>query len=122
MGRTNTDVVKVQQDIIARLDGFFKGVPYSVEWSRARNGRMGVTVTYTDFFTEPLTRRMLSEVVPTGVSVRVKRVFSDAAIARVLVQEYRKNRVAVVDCYNGELRPETIQGFVQRSLGGVEML
>lgn len=113
---------KVCQDVIARLDKFFNGTPYSVEWSRARNGRMGVAITYTDFFSELLTNKMLSDVIPPNIRFTVKRQYSDRAIAEILLKEYRKNRVAVVDCYNGQLRPETIQSFVMRSLGGVEML
>ena len=113
---------KVCREVIERLDKFFKGTPYSLEWSRARNGRIGVAITYTDFFSEVLTRKMLTDVIPQNIRYSVRREFSDKAVARVLLQEYRKNRVAIVDCYNGELRPETIQGFVSRVLGGVEML
>ena len=110
------------REVIERLDKFFKGTPYSLEWSRARNGRIGVVIAYTDFFSEVLTRKMLTDVIPQNIRYSVRREFSDKAVARVLLQEYRKNRVAIVDCYNGELRPETIQGFVSRVLGGVEML
>ena len=110
------------QDIIVRLDKFFKGTPYSVEWGKARGRRMGVAITYTDFFSEVLTRQMLADVIPSDVRFTVRREYSDKAIAQILLKEYKKNRVAIVDCYNGELRPETIQGFVGRVLGGVEML
>ena len=125
MGKANdTKAVDtaVCQDIIARLDKFFGATPYSVEWSRSRGGRISVAVTYTDFFSELLTRQMLADVIPPDVRFTVRREYSDKAIAQILLKEYKKNRVAIVDCYNGELRPETIQGFVGRVLGGVEML
>ena len=113
---------KVCREVIERLDKFFKGTPYSLEWSRARNGRIGVVIAYTDFFSEVLTRKMLTDVIPQNIRYSVRREYSDKAIAQILLKEYKKNRVAIVDCYNGELRPETIQGFVGRVLGGVEML
>lgn len=112
----------VCQDVIARLDKFFGTTPYSLEWSRARNGRTSVVIIYTDFFSELLTKQMLADVIPADIRFSVRREYSDKAIAQILLKEYKKNRVAIVDCYNGELRPETIQGFVMRSLGGVEML
>lgn len=113
---------KVCQDIIARLDKFFGVTPYSVVWDRGRGGRMSASVTYTDFFSEMLTMQMLADVIPPEVRFTVKREYSDKAIAQILLKEYKKNRVAIVDCYNGELRPETVRGFVHRILDGVEML
>lgn len=113
---------KVYQDIIERLDKFFGEVPYKLEWTKARNGREGVRITYTDFFSERLVRSMLQDVLPPEIRYEVKREYSDKAIARILLDEYKKNRVAIVDCYEGKLRPETIKGFVDCKLDTIEML
>lgn len=110
------------QDIRLRLDKFFGKTPYRVEWGRARGGRVTALITYTDFMSERLTRQMLADIVPQEVRVVLKREYSDRAIAELLLKEYKKNRVAVVDCYDGELRPETIRGFVNGRLDAVEML
>ena len=79
-------------------------------------------VTYTDFFSEHLVGKMLGDAVPKEVHVVLKREYSDRAISQILLQEYKKNKVAVVDCYGGELRPETVRAFVSRKLDGVEMI
>lgn len=120
--RAKADDTKLRQDIIARLDKFFGQVPYSVEWAKPRGGRLGVLITYTDFLSEHLVRRMLADVIPPEVRFVVKREYSDRAIAELLLKEFKKNKVAVVDCYGGELRPETIRAFVVRKLDGVEMV
>lgn len=120
--RAKADDTKLRQDIIARLDKFFGQVPYSVEWAKFRGGRLGVLITYTDFLSEHLVRRMLADVIPPEVRFVVKREYSDRAIAELLLKEFKKNKVAVVDCYDGELRPETIRAFVVRKLDGVEMV
>ena len=120
--RPKADDTKLRQEIIARLDEFFGQVPYSVDWAKSRGGRLGVLITYTDFLSEHLAKRMLTDVVPTEVRFVLKREYSDRAISQILLQEYKKNKVAIVDCYGGELRPETVRAFVSRKLDGVEML
>lgn len=120
--RAKADDTKLRQDVIARLDKFFGQVPYSVDWAKSRGGRLGVLITYTDFLSEHLAKRMLADVVPTEVRFVLKREYSDRAISQILLQEYKKNKVAVVDCYGGELRPETVRAFVSRKLDGVEMI
>ena len=79
-------------------------------------------VVYTDFFSEHLVGQMLSDAVPKEVHVVLRREFSDKAVAKVLLDEYNRNRVAVVDCYNGELRPQTIKDFVNKALEKQEIL
>jgi len=65
---------------------------------------------------------MLADIIPSEVHVVLKREYSDRAISQILLQEYKKNRIAVVDCYDGELRPETVRAFVSRKLDGMEMI
>lgn len=113
---------KRYQEIIESLDKFFGVTPYKPEWSEARNGRVGLLITYTDFLSEPLVRKMLTDIVPAEILFMVKREYSDKAVAHILLQEFKKNRVAVVDCYGGQLRPETIHDFVYRKLELVEMM
>lgn len=120
--KPKADDTKLRQDIIARLDRFFGQVPYSAEWAKARSGRLGVLVTYTDFLSEHLAKQMLADVIPPEVRFAVKREYSDRAVSQILLAEYKKNKVAVVDCYGGELRPETVRAFVMRKLDGVEMI
>ena len=117
--KTNT---KLYQDIIARLDGFFKEIPYKVEWNTRADGKVSAVIVYTDFFSEHLVGQMLVDVMTEGTPFELKRTYSDKAVAQVLLNEYRKNRVAVVDCYNGELCPETIRDFVTRKLDAMEMV
>ena len=112
----------IRQEIISRLDKFFAGVPYTVSFESRMDGKIGASVTYTDFFSERLVGQMMEGLMPDGVCLSLKREYSDKAVVQVLLQEYKRNKVAVVDCYNGELRPETIHDFVGRKLDGVEMV
>lgn len=116
------NVTKEVQEIVTRLDKFFGVTPYVVDWKRFREGKSGIAITYTDFFSKQLTRQMLTDVLPKGLYFTLKREYSDKAIARILLNEYKKNRVAIVDCYNGELHPETVCDFVNRKLDMVEMI
>ena len=112
----------IRQEIISRLDKFFAGVPYTVSFQNRLDGKTGASVTYVDFFSERLVGQMLEGSMPDGVCLSLKREYSDKAVVQVLLQEYKRNKVAVVDCYNGELRPETIHDFVGRKLDSVEMV
>ena len=113
---------KIKQDVREKLDKFFGCSPYEAEWGRAGGNRLGVIISYTDFFSEHLVKQMLADILSPDIHVVLKREYSDQAIARLLLQEYKKNRIAVVDCYDGELRPETVRAFVSRKLDGVEMI
>ena len=119
--RKNRDT-KLRQEIVGNLDRFFAGTPYSVEWVRSGSGKLGISVTYTDFFSERLVSQMMEDVVPSDVTVKLARVYSDKAVAEVLLQEYKRNKVAVVDCYEGQLHPQTVKVFVDRKLSAVEMI
>ena len=120
--KPKADDTKLRQEIIARLDKFFGQGVYQVDFAKARGGRLGALVTYTDFLSEHLAGQMLADVIPPEVHVVLKREYSDRAISQILLQEYKKNRIAVVDCYGGELRPETVRAFVSRKLDGMEMI
>ena len=120
--KPKADDTKLRQEIIARLDKFFGAGVYQVDFAKARGGRLGALVTYTDFLSEHLAGQMLADVIPSEVHVVLKREYSDRAISQILLQEYKKNRIAVVDCYDGELHPETVRAFVFRKLDGVEMI
>lgn len=120
--KPKADDTKLRQEIIARLDKFFGQGVYQVDFAKARGGRLGALVTYTDFLSEHLAGQMLADIIPSEVHVVLKREYSDRAISQILLQEYKKNRIAVVDCYGGELRPETVRAFVSRKLDGVEMI
>lgn len=121
-GKQEKSGTKPYHDIIARLDGFFKETPYKVEWGVRPDGKPVALIVYMDFFSEHLLRQMIAGVMPDGTEFELKRTYSDKAVSQILLNEYKKNRVAVVDCYNGELCPETIRDFVSRKLDAVEML
>ena len=120
--KPKADETKLRQEIIARLDKFFGQGVYQVDFAKARGGKLGALVTYTDFLSEHLAGQMLADIIPSEVHVVLKREYSDRAISQILLQEYKKNRIAVVDCYGGELRPETVRAFVSRKLDGMEMI
>lgn len=120
--QNKVDDTKLHRKVIESLDKFFNATPYTVEWAKSRSGKTGVHITYTDFFSERLTSQMLRDIIPDSIQMSLKRVYSDTAVSRILLNEYKKNRVAVVDCYEGRLDPETIRDFVTRKLDSVEML
>lgn len=114
--------MNVSMGICLALDKFFNEVPYSLEWGKARNGRLGVIITYTDFMSEALVKNILRDIIPSEVHFVLKREYSDAAIAKILLEEYKHNRSAMVDCFNGSLVTEPIRIFVNRKLDAVEMI
>lgn len=120
--RTKADEAKFRQELISILDKFFEATPYSAVIERRTDGGLSAMVTYVDFFSEHLVGKMLMDAVPKEVHVVLKREYSDKAVAKVLLDEYKRNRVAVVDCYNGELRPQTIKDFVNKALEKQEIL
>ena len=50
-------------------------------------------VVYTDFFSEHLVGQMLSDAVPKEVHVVLRREYSDKAVAKVLLDEYRSGKL-----------------------------
>ncbi len=120
--KPKADEAKLRQELVSILDKFFEGTSYTVVVERRTDGGLSAMVVYTDFFSEHLVGQMLSDAVPKEVHVVLRREFSDKAVAKVLLDEYKRNRVAVVDCYNGELRPQTMRDFVNRALEKQEIL
>lgn len=120
--KPKADEAKFRQELISILDKFFEATPYSAVIERRTDGGLSAMVTYVDFFSEHLVGKMLMDAVPKEVHVVLKREYSDKAVAKVLLDEYKRNRVAVVDCYNGELRPQTIKDFVNKALEKQEIL
>lgn len=120
--RPKADETKLRQEMVSVLDRFFEGTPYTVVFERRKDGGLSAMVVYTDFFSEHLVGKMLADVVPKEVHVALKREYSDKAVSKVLLDEYKRNKVAVVDCYNGELRPQTIRDFVDKALEKMEIL
>ena len=110
------------EEVSKLLDKFFGEVPHKLEWATARNGRVGVMVTYTDFLSEPMATRMLADVLPKGVRCVLKRLYSEKVIANLLVGEYKKNKIGIVDCQEGSLTTEPIWMYVHRKLSTVEMV
>lgn len=122
MKKKETDSNDVCVKVSLLLDKFFGEVKHSFDWAKSRRGRPGVIISYTDFMIEPLLKNMLRDIIPDEVHFVLKREYSDAAIAKALLEEYKKNRIAVVDCYGGSLTTEPVRAFVNRKLSVVEML
>ena len=120
--KPKADEAKLRQELVSILDKFFEGTSYTVVFERRTGGGLNAMVAYTDFFSEHLVGQMLADAVPKEVHVVLKREYSDKAVAKVLLDEYKRNRVAVVDSYNGELRPQTIKDFVNKALEKQEIL
>ncbi len=120
--KPKADEARLRQELVSIFDKFFEGTAYTAVFERRPGGGLSAMVVYTDFFSEHLVGKMLSDAVPKEVHVVLRREYSDKAVAKVLLDEYRRNRVAVVDCYNGELRPQTIRDFVNRVLEKQEIL
>ena len=120
--KPKADDAKLRQELISILDKFFEGTSYTVMFEQRKGGGLRAMVVYTDFFSEHLVGKMIADAVPKELHVVLKREYSDKAVAKVLLDEYRRNRVAVVDCYNGELRPQIIKDFVNKSLEKCEIL
>lgn len=120
--KPKADEAKLRQELVSILDKFFEGTSYTVVVERRTDGRLSAMVVYTDFFSEHLVGKMLADTLPKEVHVALKREYSDKAVEKVLLDEYKRNRVAVVDCYNGELRPQTIKDFVNKALEKIEIL
>ena len=120
--KPKADEAKLRQELVSILDKFFEGTSHTVVFARRTGGGLNAMEAYTDFFSEHLVGQMLADAVPKEVHVVLKREYSDKAVAKVLLDEYKRNRVAVVDCYNGELRPHTIRDFVNKALEKQEIL
>ena len=120
--KPKSDEAKLRQELVSILDKFFEGTSYTVVFNRRTGGGLSAMVTYTDFFSVHLAGQMLADAVPKEVHVALKREYSDKAVVKVLLDEYKQNRVAVVDSYNGELRPQTIKDFVNKALEKQEIL
>ena len=110
--KPKADDTKLRQEIIARLDKFFGQGVYQVDFAKARGGRLGALVTYTDFLSEHLAGQMLADIIPSEVHVVLKREYGELTIMLTLLKLYKENRVAIVDEINGELRSYQIRHYV----------
>ena len=115
------DTDKACLEVSMKLDKLFNGVEYELVWAKARNGKVGVMITYKDFLSVGLLGRMLKDIIPSEIHVNLKREYSDEVLARILLDEFKKNRIGVVDCYGGSLVTEPIRAYVYRLLSSVEL-
>lgn len=108
-------------EISLKLENLFGEVKYDLFWAKARNGKLGVMITYEDFLSVGVLRQMLKSIIPSDIHVNLKREYSDGVLVGVLLDEFKKNNVGVVDCCNGSITAETIRGYVYRRLESVEL-
>lgn len=115
------DSDKVCLEVSMKLEKFFGSVEHELFWAKARNGKLGVMITYKDFLSVGLLRQMLKDIVPSDIHVNLKREYSDKVLARTLLDEFKKNRIGVVDCYGGSVVTEPIRAYVYRLLAAAEL-
>ena len=112
----------LRDEVNRMLDKFFGDTPHTTEWATSRSGRHGVVITYTDFLSEGMAKRMLEDVLPADVRFVLKRAYSDHVVSMLLLAEYKKNKIGIVDCQEGSLTTEPIWMFVHRKLSLKEMV
>ena len=87
----------------------------SVDFCYYRGGR-GIVVTYEDFKPEAEVKEEITKVIEGRWRIITVREFSNENIMHTMLGIYKENRVAVVDQENGELKPYTVQAYVNRMM------
>jgi hypothetical protein len=82
-----------------------------VEFWYHRGGR-GIFVTYEDFKPYEEVQTMIRDILQGRWKLTLQRIYSNERIKDTLFDVYNKNRVAVVDMVNGELKPYTIRNYI----------
>ena len=82
----------------------------SVEFWYHRGGR-GIFVTYEDFKPYVEAQTMIRDILQGRWKLTLQRIYSNERIKDTLFDVYNKNRAAVVDVVNGELKPYTIRNY-----------
>lgn len=83
----------------------------SVEFWYHRGGR-GIFVTYEDFKPYVEAQTMIRDILQGRWKLTLQRIYSNERIKNTLFDAYNKNRIAVVDVENGELKPYTIRNYI----------
>ena len=85
----------------------------SVDFCYYRGGK-GIVVTYEDYKPEAEVKEEIMKVIEGRWKIITVREFSNENIMHTMLGIYKQNRVAIVDQVNGELKPYTVQAYVNR--------
>lgn len=83
----------------------------SIEFGYYRGGRK-IYVAYEDFKPYDETRALVRDVLQGKWNLILRRSYSSEYVKNTLLEIYNKNRIAVVDVVNGELKPYPIRVYV----------
>ena len=75
-------------------------------------GSRGIFATYEDFKPYEEVQTMIRDILQGRWKLTLQRIYSNERIKDTLFDVYNKNRVAVVDMVNGELKPYTIRNYI----------
>lgn len=106
-----------EQEIEAMLRTILGDSFKEVDFCYYRKNR-GMLVTYEDFKPEKDLLEEIRQAVGSEWNVVLKREYSDLAIMMAMLKMFKKNRVAIVDIEEGELRPYQIREYVLRQMEG----
>lgn len=100
---------KIEDSIRDILGDNFKSVDFYY-----CQGKREVIVTYVDFKPEPEVKGEIIKRIEEGWDIILQREYSQENIMRTMLDIYNENRIAIVDCENGELKPYTVRSYVNR--------
>lgn len=103
------------------IENLFDEVEHTIDWFTVGE-KVGAQITYTDFLSCRTVERLLHSIVPDNIKIILKREFSDTAVARLLIYQYKKNEVGIVDCINGSITAEPIRDYVRRKFINLEVV
>ena len=104
---------QVQKQIEEAIRGILGEHFINVDFCYYRGGK-GIIVTYEDYKPEASVKEEIAKAIEGRWRIIVEREYSNENIMHTMLGVYKENRVAVVDCENGELKPYTVQAYVNR--------
>ena len=110
-----TERKQVQRQIEEAVRGILGDHFISVDFCYYRGGK-GIVVTYEDFKPEAEVKEEITKVIEGRWKIITVREYSNENIMHTMLDIYKENRVAVVDVENGELKPYTVQAYVNRMM------
>lgn len=112
-----TERKQVQRQIEEAVRAILGDHFISVDFCYYRGGK-GIVVTYEDYKPEAEVKEEITKVMEGRWRIITVREFSNENIMHTMLGIYKQNRVAVVDQENGELKPYTVQGYVNGIMDG----
>ena len=104
---------QVQKQIEEAVRGILGDHFISVDFCYYRGGK-GIIITYEDYKPEVSVKEEIAKAVEGRWKIITVREYSNENIMHTMLGVYKQNRVAIVDQVNGELKPYTVQAYVNR--------